>query len=299
MVGWVKLYRDIATKDIYLQDPLYSRVFERLIMEANHACKRIPYKGETKLIKRGEKLTSIRQIAEWVGWYQRGIFKVPNPKTISTILKWMVKNNLLEIYGLGNSQETHYNIVNYCIYQSRDDTQSNSEGNSQVTVDGQLSKQSLDTNKNVNNGNNGKNEKESKKPSLSSNKFADDAIEFSLACELYNLILLNNPNAKKPDLQTWAKSIDLMRRVDERNPLEIQEVIRWCQKDSFWMGNILSANKLREKYDQLTMKMKSVNRVDKPKSRWDQTGESTPSVQDKITAQWLAMHEEVERNGQA
>lgn len=171
--GWIKLYRDITTKDIYLQDPLYARVFERLIMEANHACKRIPYKGGTKLIKRGERLTSIRQIAEWVGWYQRGIFKTPNPKTISAILDWMVSNNLIEIYGKkskksnvskisakceqtvnieprSNSQETHYNIVNYCIYQSIDDGQSNGESNSQVTA----KQQSMDTNNNVNNDKN-------------------------------------------------------------------------------------------------------------------------------------------------
>lgn len=155
MPGYVKIHRDIVTKDIYLQDPLYARVFERLIMEANHACKRIPYKGGTKLIKRGERLTSIRQIAEWVGWYQRGIFKSPNPKTISKILDWMIEKGLIEIINRGNSQETHYNIVNYCIYQSADDYESNSK----VTVRGAVSKQSVDTNNNVNNVNNEKNDK--------------------------------------------------------------------------------------------------------------------------------------------
>ena len=289
--GWIKIYRDIVTKDIYLQDPLYARVFERLIIEANHACKRIPYKGDTKLIKRGEKLTSIRQIADWVGWYQRGIFKVPNPKTISLILKWMVKNNLLEIYGLGNSQETHYNIVNYCIYQSVDDGQSNSLSNSQVTVNGSVSKQSTDTNKNVKNVKNDKNVKKSIS-SLSANKLSDDAIELSLASELFNLILENNPKAKKPNLQTWAKDIDLMMRSDERSVEEIQEMINWCQKDSFWQGNILSAKKLRDKFDQLTMKMNSTKRMDKPFTQ-------KRSVQDDVTAQWLAMHEEAEKNGQA
>ena len=289
--GWIKIYRDIVTKDIYLQDPLYARVFERLIIEANHACKRIPYKGDTKLIKRGEKLTSIRQIADWVGWYQRGIFKVPNPKTISLILKWMVKNNLLEIYGLGNSQETHYNIVNYCIYQSVDDGQSNSLSNSQVTVNGSVSKQSTDTNKNVKNVKNDKNVKKSIS-SLSANKLSDDAIELSLASELFNLILENNPKAKKPNLQTWAKDIDLMMRSDERSVEEIQEMINWCQKDSFWQGNILSASKLRDKYDQLTMRMKQPQRMDKPFTQ-------KRSIQDDVTAQWLAMHEEAEKNGQA
>jgi len=272
VAGWIKLYRDIVTKDIYLQDPLYARVFERLIIEANHACKLIPYKGTTKLIKRGEKLTSIRQIAEWVGWYYRGIFKVPNPKTIAKILDWMVLNGLIEIINRGNSQETHYNVLNYCIYQSVDDI----ESNAQVTVRGEVKQQCADTNNNVNND---KNEKKSIS-SLSSNKFSDDAIEIYLACELYSLILLNNPNIKNPNLQVWAKQIDLMIRADNRSVSEIQEVIRWCQKDSFWQANILSTKKLREKYDQLTMKMKSIKQVGR---------QANQPVQKNVTEQWSAM----------
>lgn len=249
MAGWVKLYRDIVAKDIYLQDPLYARVFERLIIEANHSCKRIPYKGETKLIKRGERLTSIRQIAEWVGWYQRGIFKAPNPKTISSILKWMIKNNLLEIYDRGNSQETHYNIVNYCIYQSREDAQGNSQSNSQVTVSGQASKQSMDTNKNV------KNEKnESLVPK---NKFSDDDINVVLAMELSVYIKGNNPECGKHNLQSWAADFEKMQRIDKRTVERIREIMKFCQEDNFWKGNILSASKLRSKFDALILKSKS------------------------------------------
>ncbi len=150
MGGYIKLHRIIVTKDIYLKPPLYLRVFERLIIEANHRCKRIDYGKGTKLIKRGERLTSIRQIAEWVGWYERGIFRTPNPKTIAEILNWLIKKEMIEIYNKGNSQETHYNIVNYCIYQAADDN----ESNSQVTVNGAVRKQQTDTNKNVKNVNN-------------------------------------------------------------------------------------------------------------------------------------------------
>ena len=115
------------------------------------------------------------------------------------------------------------------------------------------SEQPANTDKNVKKDKNEENEK--KDTPLSSNKFADDAIELSLACELYNLILLNNPNTKKPNLQTWAKHIDLMMRRDKRSATDIKRVIQWCQKDTFWHVNILSTEKLREKYDQLTMKM--------------------------------------------
>ena len=119
---------------------------------------------------------------------------------------------------------------------------------------------------------------------LSSNKFADDAIELILASELYDLILLNNPNSKKPNLQSWSKQIDLMIRVDKRSASEIREVIRWSQRDSFWQTNILSTKKLREKYDQLTMKMKSGTETNRPKV-------PRKPVQQDITAQWLSMRE--------
>jgi predicted transcriptional regulator len=80
--------------------------------------------------------------------------------------------------------------------------------------------------------------------------------EFRLAELLLNLILERKPDFKKPNLQQWAKSIDCMIRLDRRAPERIEAVIRWCQRDSFWQGNILSTAKLREKFDQLEMKMK-------------------------------------------
>lgn len=84
-----------------------------------------------------------------------------------------------------------------------------------------------------------------------------------LSEELARLILVNNP--KNRELQEgkldatvlrWAKDIDKMIRLDHREPREVAEVVRWCQKDSFWSQNILSGLKLREQYDKLILKMK-------------------------------------------
>ena len=46
-----------------------------------------------------------------------------------------------------------------------------------------------------------------------------------------------------------------MIRIDGREIENIKKVIDWCQNDSFWYTNILSASKLRKQYDQLYMKM--------------------------------------------
>ena len=80
--------------------------------------------------------------------------------------------------------------------------------------------------------------------------------EVRLSELLYDLILKNNPKAKKPNIQNWAKYIDLMIRVDGRTPDEIEGAIRWAQSDSFWCANILSTKKLREKYDTLFLQAK-------------------------------------------
>jgi hypothetical protein len=124
--------------------PLYLRVFERLLLEANHQDKEIPYKhlGEKvatkKLIKRGERLTSIRQICEWVGWYERGIFKTPNTKTIKSILDYLEAHEMIEIYPRESNREgTHYRIVNYSFYQRNPNAEAINEenlGNSKETV---------------------------------------------------------------------------------------------------------------------------------------------------------------------
>ena len=88
---------------------------------------------------------------------------------------------------------------------------------------------------------------------------------FRLAELLHTLILSHNPNAKEPDLSKWAQEIDRMIRIDERDPQEIENIIRWCQGDEFWYANILSAKKLREKYDQLTAHMSRDLKKSEPK----------------------------------
>jgi len=81
--------------------------------------------------------------------------------------------------------------------------------------------------------------------------------EFRLAELLLNLILERKSDFKKPNLQTWVIHIERMIRLDKRTPDRIEAVMRWCQRDSFWQANILSTAKLREKFDQLELKMKS------------------------------------------
>jgi hypothetical protein len=89
--------------------------------------------------------------------------------------------------------------------------------------------------------------------------FSRNDDEFILSKFLLDLILKNQPDHKysiiTPNLQNWASSIEKMIRIDKRDPSRIREVIKWCQEDNFWKGNILSTNKLREKYDKLNLQL--------------------------------------------
>ncbi|PDZ33710.1 phage replisome organizer N-terminal domain-containing protein [Bacillus toyonensis] len=98
-----------------------------------------------------------------------------------------------------------------------------------------------------------KDKKKKEKPSR--HKF--ETCDINGAKYLFEKIKGNNPKQKEPNFDTWSNDFRLMREKDNRELQEIKDVIDWCQADPFWQGNILSPKKLREKFDQLTIQMKS------------------------------------------
>ncbi|MEW9595796.1 phage replisome organizer N-terminal domain-containing protein [Bacillus toyonensis] len=98
-----------------------------------------------------------------------------------------------------------------------------------------------------------KDKKKKEKPSR--HKF--ETCDINGAKYLFEKIKGNNPKQKEPNFDTWSNDFRLMREKDNRELQEIKDVIDWCQADPFWQGNILSAKKLREKFDQLTIQMNS------------------------------------------
>ena len=90
--------------------------------------------------------------------------------------------------------------------------------------------------------------------------------DLRLANLFYQLIKNRNPNHKKPDLNSWASHIAKIHRIDKRPYEEIESVIVWVQNDTpekhqgngkwpGWANNILSAQKLREKFDTVLLKI--------------------------------------------
>jgi len=63
------------------------------------------------------------------------------------------------------------------------------------------------------------------------------------------------PNRKQTDFQKWADIIRLMREVDGRTHEAIRALYTLVRADAFWAMVILSPDKLREKYDDLELKL--------------------------------------------
>ncbi|MBN2019296.1 MAG: hypothetical protein JW749_03625 [Sedimentisphaerales bacterium] len=94
--------------------------------------------------------------------------------------------------------------------------------------------------------------------------FSPMSDEVRLSQLLLDLILARKGDYKRPDIQIWARCIDLMIHIDRRDPKRIEAVIRWCQADAGngngwagWRDNILSTAKLREKFDKLELAMEN------------------------------------------
>lgn len=96
--------------------------------------------------------------------------------------------------------------------------------------------------------------------------------------------LIEGNGSKRPEVtKGWLDAARLLLDKDERPLEEAVDVMKWCQWDAFWKGNVLSMPKFREKYDQLRLKR-----------------ESTKPQQSTRTAQNLsvvAMFEAQERKG--
>lgn len=94
---------------------------------------------------------------------------------------------------------------------------------------------------------------------ISSSEIASDPEREDITALLDLLDREIEANGNRPPKRSKANR-DAMRLLldrDHRTPDQVAYVIRWCQADDFWQANILSASKLREKFDQLVAKIRS------------------------------------------
>ena len=88
-------------------------------------------------------------------------------------------------------------------------------------------------------------------PDSTNVKYDDDSPYLGLAKYLFTKVKENNSKAREPNFQNWADDIRKLVEIDGNTVEEVKEVIDWCQSDSFWKNNVMSANKLRTQFPKL------------------------------------------------
>lgn len=236
MAGWVKIHRSIQDHWIW-ENPVKLKWWLDLIMMANHQENKILINGELVTIEAGERHTSEDKLsARW------GVSR----NTVRKFLALLEKDGMISLKKSRQSGTT-YKVLNYNVYQGfSEEKKHQTEQRTEQQKDNAVNNE-LHINKNE------KNEKNIKDTSPKSKKriYDVDSIHYQLAEYLFEEMKKNNPEARKPDFHKWANDIRLMMEIDNRKEEQVRNMITWSQSNDFWKGNILSAKKLRDKYDQM------------------------------------------------
>ena len=122
--GYIKDYRKELESDIWLMPPLYGRVWQWIKYSVNHKDKGIPQPdGTSFMVKSGQRLTSLRQIAQAVAW-QEGLRTItPSAETIARIVKWLESKSMITVSrGERDRSYTLITVVNWAFYQGEDES---------------------------------------------------------------------------------------------------------------------------------------------------------------------------------
>lgn len=65
---------------------------------------------------------------------------------------------------------------------------------------------------------------------------------------------------REPNWNAWANDVRLMCSQDQRTHYQICKMFKRVQSDPFWCRNILSPSKLRDKWDELVLRLGPVQR---------------------------------------
>lgn len=237
MSGWIKLHRKLLEWEWYSK-PVVKSVFIHSLLRANH--KDGKWRGID--VKRGSYISSVDKLIKELGHSRQ---------EIRTALKHLKSTN--ELTSSSSAQHTVFTVISYENYQ--DET-------SDLTNEQPTANQLATTNKND------KNDKKKDitplvQPEVKPSKFKFDSYQMEFAVWMHGQLLIQNPNFKKPNLDSWANTLRLMLEVDKRDPIKVGEVFTWANQDDFWSSNILSPVSLRKQFDKLIVKLDQPKRNEK------------------------------------
>ena len=234
--GWIKLHRKIQDHWIWQEKRKFSKAeaWIDLLMMVNHEDKKVPLGNELILVKRGQRITSIRQLCDRWGW--------SNTK-VTQFLKMMQTDGMVTVKS--DTKKTVITIENYDVYQSRKDEKTTENSHEDDTKQTQKH-----TNKND------KNDKELNTSRRKQREYEESSPYMKMAKYFLQKIREWKPDyVFRGNMHTWADHFRKIHELDKRSKESIKEVIDWATSDDFWQVNILSPAKLRKQFDTLQARM--------------------------------------------
>ncbi len=274
--GWIKLHRKILENPIF-ENPKLLKMWIWCLLKASHKDK-IKQVGLNQIeVKQGQFIT---------GRLKGSMETNLNQATWYKYLKALEKLQYITINS--NNKMTIVTIVNWGKYQS-DTFEKEQQSNNKVTTKEQQSNNKVTTkeqqsNNKVTHTRIIKNDKNDKNINNNRRKrYADDSTEVRVATQLVEILVEKKPDTKLPNIQTWAHDVDKLIRLDKKTPEQIVWLFRWAQNDDFWIANMRSPRKLRDKWDML--QLQATNKSKKKKSSDDDWRRKTMEALNELKSQ--------------
>jgi hypothetical protein len=248
MQGFISLHRKLMDNPLW-SDPNYLKLWIYCLFKASHKEHEQLIGNQMLLLKRGQFVTGRKSLTEDMN---RGVKpdQQLSEKSWSRYLKNLEKWQMLTIKV--TNKFSVVTIEKYDFYQTFG-AKTDHQSDQQLTNNCPTTDQQLTTNNNVNKGNN-----ENKKDLRPKQVYDETSPYFQLAVYFFERIKENHPEHKKPNLQVWSEDIRKMVELDKRKEGQVKSLMKWVQQDDFERVNVLSPSKLRKRFDQLSIKAKSI-----------------------------------------
>ncbi len=253
-VGYIKLYRKITNSFVWTNSDMF-KLWRLCLMKASHEGRKILFNGQEIELNSGEFVTGRDAITKELN---EGV-NIAHQVNSGTAWRWLKKFEKEQMLNIKSTTKySIISIINWNDYQSNEH-----QVNNERTTD----EQQVNTNKNYKNYKNEKNNKTSS--SKRKERIYDiDSIYYQLAEKLFKQIY-QNQEIKEPNLNRWADDIRKTIEIDKRTERQVSNMIDWATTDPFWSSVVLSAKKLREKYETMRgqANRKKTSSLSKPKGR--------------------------------
>lgn len=234
MQGWIKWHRQVMDHWLYLEKRTFSRyeAWLDLVMLANSRDQQALIGGELVTVERGTFITSELKLMERWRW---------SKSKLRQFLKLLEDEGMIE--KVTTKKWTAIKIRNYEAFQ---ETEVHEQAEDEPPAEPEQKKRKSPSRK---------------KPAA----YPEDSTYYRMASYFHNKISemakaegFNHASIAKADLQKWADEFRKLVEIDGvKDKRLIRDVIDWVTADSFWRVNILSVKKLREKFPDLVLRMKS------------------------------------------